>query len=163
MAEFRPIDVNARFIGIGEYYVGRDAMTTIGLGSCIALILHDERHEVGAMAHVMLPESKGQTDRPGKYADTALATLLEGLGPFGSRNGSIRAKMVGGANMFGFNDNNLNIGERNIEAVHRVLDERRIALDAEDVGGKVGRSVMYNPKAGGTIVVRRADGVCAEL
>ncbi|QSZ66284.1 chemotaxis protein CheD [Methanofollis aquaemaris] len=163
MAEFRPIDVNARFIGIGEYYVGGDAMTTIGLGSCIALILHDERHGVGAMAHVMLPESKGQTDRPGKYADTALVTLLEGLGAFGSRNGSIRAKMVGGANMFGFNDNNLNIGERNIEAVHNALKEKRIFLDAEDVGGKVGRSVIYNPKAGGEIVVRRADGVCAEL
>ncbi|MDD3622666.1 MAG: chemotaxis protein CheD [Methanofollis sp.] len=163
MAEFRPADVNARFIGIGEYYVGGDPMTTIGLGSCIALILHDKRHGVGAMAHVMLPESKGQTDRPGKYADTALGILLEGLDSFGSRNGSLRAKMVGGANMFGFNDNNLNIGERNIEAVHLALDHQHIPLIAEDIGGKVGRSVMYDPGAGGEIVVRRADGVCVEL
>jgi len=163
MVEFRPLGINARFIGIGEYYVGRDPMTTIGLGSCVALILHNERLAVGAMAHIMLPESKGQVDRPGKFSDTAVNTLLEEIGSYGSRNGRLCAVLVGGANMFGFNDNNLNIGDRNVEAVRGRLREERISIRMEDVGGRIGRSVVYDPRNHGTITVRRADGSCVDI
>ncbi|MDD1680719.1 MAG: chemotaxis protein CheD, partial [Methanoregula sp.] len=55
-------------IGIGEYRVGSFPMMTIGLGSCIGLTLFDEAAGVGAMVHIMLPDSAGRTDRPGKYA-----------------------------------------------------------------------------------------------
>ncbi|MDD3111255.1 MAG: chemotaxis protein CheD [Methanofollis liminatans] len=163
MVEFRPLGMNARFIGIGEYYVGRDPMTTIGLGSCVALVLHNERFAVGAMAHIMLPESKGQVERPGKFADTAVTALLEEIGRYGSRNGSLCAVLIGGANMFGFNDNNLNIGDRNIDAVRRRLREERVSIRMEDVGGRIGRSVVYDPQNHGKITIRRADGSCTDL
>jgi chemotaxis protein CheD len=163
MVDFQPIGVNARVIGIGEYCVGTGPMTTIGLGSCIALILHNERCSLGGMAHVMLPESKGHNDRPGKFADSAVAVLLEEMEAQGSRRGSVTAKLVGGANMFGFNDNNLNIGDRNIKAVHMVLQEYHIPVIAEDIGGKVGRSVLYFPQNHGTITVRKANGTCIEM
>lgn len=163
MVEFRPLGMNARFIGIGEYYVGSDPMTTIGLGSCVALVLHNERLAVGAMAHIMLPESKGQVERPGKFADTAVSLLLDEIGRYGSRNGSLSAVLVGGANMFGFNDNNLNIGDRNIEAVRRRLREERVSIRTEDVGGKIGRSVVYDPQNHGRITIRRADGSCVDI
>ncbi|MDK2973919.1 MAG: chemotaxis protein CheD [Methanofollis sp.] len=163
MVEFRPLGINARFIGIGDYYVGRDPMTTIGLGSCVALILHNERLVVGAMAHIMLPESKGQVDRPGKFADTAVNVLLEEIERYGSRNGGLCAVLVGGANMFGFNDNNLNIGDRNVEAVCCRLKEERISIRTADVGGRIGRSVVYDPQNHGTITIRRADGSCVDM
>lgn len=163
MVDFQPIGVNARVIGIGEYCVGSEPMTTIGLGSCIALILHNERFSIGGMAHVMLPESKGHSDRPGKFADTAVTILLKEMDALGSRNGSVTAKLVGGANMFGFNDNSLNIGDRNIKAVHMVLQEYRIPVLSEDVGGKVGRSVLYFPQNHGMITVRKANGTCIKM
>lgn len=163
MVDFQPIGVNARVIGIGEYCVGSGPMTTIGLGSCIALILHNERLSIGGMAHIMLPESKGHSDRPGKFADTAVAVLLEELEGQGSRNRSVTAKLVGGANMFGFNDNSLNIGDKNIKAVHTALQDYRIPVLSEDIGGKVGRSVLYFPQDHGTITVRKANGTCIKM
>lgn len=163
MVEFQPIGANARVIGIGEYCVGGGPMTTIGLGSCIALILHNERLSLGGMAHVMLPESKGHRERPGKFADTAVTVLLEEMEAQGSRNGLVTAKLVGGANMFGFNDNNLNIGDRNLKAIHASLQDYHIRVLSEDVGGKVGRSVLYFPENHGKITVRKANGTCTEM
>ena len=87
-------------IGIGEYRVGSFPMITIGLGSCIGLILYNPTLRMGAMVHIMLPESGGRVDRPGKYADTAVPLLVKELAALGCKNRSIIARMVGGACMF---------------------------------------------------------------
>ena len=150
-------------IGIGEYRVGNFPMMTIGLGSCIGLTLYDETLRVGAMVHIMLPDSAGRTDRPGKYADTAIALLLKELSALGCRNRTLIAKMAGGSCMFEYFGANLNIGERNSDTVRRLLKENNIRLAAEDVGGKVGRSVTFIPANSGKFTIRRADGTNAEL
>jgi chemotaxis protein CheD len=148
----------ASMIGIGDYRVGSFPMITIGLGSCIGLTLYDPNLRVGAMAHIMLPESGGRTDRPGKYADTAVPLLVKELITLGCKNRSIVAKIAGGACMFEYFGTGLNIGERNAEKVRILLKERHIQLAAEDVGGKVGRSVTFLPSDSGRVLIRRADG-----
>lgn len=154
---------SAIIIGIGEYHVGVEPKATIGLGSCVAVILHDETRGTGAMAHVMLPESNGRSDRPGKYADTAVPLLIDGLCAKGSRSQNISAKLVGGASMFAFFGNNLNIGERNIKAIKEALAAKKVRVTGEVVGGNVGRSVMYNPTGHGKVSIKRADGTCQEI
>jgi len=47
-------------IGIGEYRIGSFPMMTIGLGSCIGLTFYDDTVKVGAMVHIMLPDSAGR-------------------------------------------------------------------------------------------------------
>jgi chemotaxis protein CheD len=138
-------------------------MTAIGLGSCVALVLHDTKRSIGACAHIMLPESGGKSDRPGKYADTAIPLLIEELIALGGVKRSFVAKMVGGASMFSNFQGKLNIGERNIEAVQARLGECGITIAAQDTGGTVGRTLQYNPLNGGKISVKRADGLCKEL
>lgn len=150
-------------IGIGEYRVGSFQMITIGLGSCIGLTLYDPVLRLGAMVHIMLPESGGRVDRPGKYADTAVPLMVGELVALGCKNRSIIAKMVGGACMFEYFGTNLNIGERNIAKVRTLLAECHIQLGAEDVGGKVGRSVTFLPADGGRVLIRRADGTSNSL
>jgi len=145
-------------IGIGEYRIGSFPMMTIGLGSCIGLIMFDPNLNLGAMVHIMLPESSGRTDRPGKYADTAVPLLVHELNARGCKNRSIIAKMIGGACMFEYFGTNLNIGKRNADKVRTMLTEHNIQLAAEDIGGKVGRSVTFLPAENGKVVVRRADG-----
>jgi chemotaxis protein CheD len=150
-------------VGIGEYRVGNFPMTVIGLGSCVALILHDARQKTGAVAHVMLPESNGNRDRPGKFANTAVPLLLDELKEQGSNCRSVSARLVGGASMFRNFNGNLNIGERNVEALREMLADHRIAIELEDVGGTSGRSVLYRPLEEGEIHIRRADGSCNTL
>jgi chemotaxis protein CheD len=152
----------AVILGLGEHRVDTCPMGTIGLGSCIALILHDQRRSLAGLAHIMLPESRGHTDRPGKFADTAIRVLLEEMGKCGSTKPSITAIIVGGASMFEYSASSLNIGERNAAAVKELLQAQGIRIKYEETGGKVGRSVYYWP-AKSRLVVKRADGTCTEI
>jgi chemotaxis protein CheD len=65
--------------------------------------------------------------------------------------------------MFEYFGANLNIGERNAEKVRAILKENNIKLSAEDVGGKVGRSVTFLPSNRGKFSIRRADGSNCEI
>jgi chemotaxis protein CheD len=153
----------AVILGLGEHRVGTHPMGTIGLGSCIALILHDQRKSLAGFAHIMLPESRGNLDRPGKFADTATSVLLEEMERLGSTKFSITALVIGGASMFEFSANSLNIGERNAAAVKDLLCEQGIRIEHEETGGKVGRSVYYWPEGKGRLIIKRADGTCIAL
>jgi chemotaxis protein CheD len=150
-------------IGIGEFHVGTEPMMAIGLGSCIGLTIYDKDRHIGAMVHIMLPDSSGRTDRPGKYADTAIPLLLTKLSDAGCHKASLVAKMSGGACMFEYFGNNLNIGERNAQQVRAVLAENHIKLAAEEVGGKAGRTVAFYPAESGKVTVRSADGAAHEI
>jgi chemotaxis protein CheD len=163
MPDNHPRNEQTSMIGIGEYRVGSFPMMTICLGSCIGLTMFDPNLKVGAMVHIMLPESAGRKDRPGKYADTAIPLLVNELSALGCKNRSIIAKIIGGACMFEYFGTNLNIGERNAEKVRILLKEYHIGLAAEDVGGKVGRSVTFLPANEGRVSIRRADGSSTDL
>ncbi len=151
-------------IGIGEWSVGSSVMTSIGLGSCVGLILHDEEKKIGGLAHVMLPKSSGKPgEREGKYADTAITILLQNLAIKGSKSSSLKAKLAGGASMFQNFSGNLNIGERNVDALRELLKANSIQIIREDIGGTVGRTITYFPKEGGRLVIRQADGATREI
>ncbi len=150
-------------IGIGEYRVGSFPMASIGLGSCIGLTLYNPEQKSGAMVHIMLPESQGRTDRPGKYADTAIPLLLKELETSGIRKNHLIAKIAGGATMFEAFSASMNIGQRNIDKVKSILSDQNIRLVAEDVGGKMGRSVYFTPGENGKVTVRLANGSCKEI
>lgn len=157
--------VDQRFviIGIGEFSVGSMPMSSIGLGSCIGLILHDRDKGVGGLAHIMLPVSPGNTERPGKFADTAVEILLRELTLKGCKKSSIVAKCAGGASMFKTFSGTLNIGERNIAAVRENLSKNKIPVIAEDVGGTVGRTISYFPAEKGRLTIRRGDSSQIEI
>jgi chemotaxis protein CheD len=150
-------------IGIGEYRIGSFRMASIGLGSCIGLTLFDPEQRIGAMVHIMLPESSGRTDRPGKYADTAIPLIINELIAHGSKKRSLVARMAGGATMFEAFSASMNIGQRNIDKVRALLAEQNIRLLAEDTGGKLGRSVYFSPQESGRVTVRLANGSSRDL
>jgi len=163
MTEKNALPDQTAMIGIGEYRVGTFRMASIGLGSCIGLTLYSPEQKAGAMVHIMLPESSGRTDRPGKYADTAIPLLLTELTAQGVRRKGLIAKIAGGATMFEAFSASMNIGQRNIEKVKAVLLEHNLMLVSEDVGGKMGRSVYFSPQENGRVTVRLANGTSKEI
>jgi len=60
-------------------------LVTLGLGSCIGVVIYDPRNKVAGMAHIMLPDSRdaGAVPKPGKFADTAVPRLLQELSALG--------------------------------------------------------------------------------
>ncbi|MDQ3557097.1 MAG: chemotaxis protein CheD [Gemmatimonadota bacterium] len=133
-------------------------LTTVGLGSCVAVLLHDPRARVGGMAHVLLPEPfAGQHERnrnPSKFATTAVPLLAERMCAAGASLRGLEARLVGGASMFAalMNASTLNMGERNIAASREVLARLGIPIRAEHVGGDFGRSVRFEPADGRVVV-----------
>jgi chemotaxis protein CheD len=125
------------------------------VGSCIGICLYDSVHRCGGLAHIMLPRSSLglQEPLPAKYADTAIVTLIKGLRELTKSESRLSAKIAGGANMFANTTaNGLDIGAKNIRATKELLEQHRIRLIGEDVGGSHGRRINFNLASGVTIV-----------
>ncbi|HMA25441.1 MAG: chemotaxis protein CheD [Gemmatimonas sp.] len=133
-------------VKVADYAVAAGGtISTIGLGSCVAIVLYDATARVGGMAHVLLPNEAMSRDRsnPAKFPSSAVPLLLGEMRLLGAKVERVRAKIVGGASMFGnlIPAGGINIGERNIVAVRGALAEVKIPIVAEDVGSDHGRSV----------------------
>src|SRR5579871_1961523 len=113
-------------VNVADYAVAAEGtISTIGLGSCVAIVLHDPVARVGAMAHVLLPNEAMSRDRsnPAKFPTTVIPIVLREMSALGAQPARIRAKIIGGASMFGnaLASSGVNIGDRNVAAVRDVL------------------------------------------
>ena len=81
-----------------------DALTTLGLGSCVGICLWDSSLKIGGLAHIMLPDSRKLKNNSNiyKFADTGIDELIRLLSLQGAVRSRLRAKIVGGAQMFAF-------------------------------------------------------------
>ena len=139
-------------VGMADLVVSKHPATliTLGLGSCIGLVIFDQVSKTAGMVHIMLPDSREARNipKPGKFADTAVPLLLDELYKLGAVKAQLRAKMAGGAQMFsmpGKADNAIfAVGNRNIEATTRMLGAAGIRLLSSDTGGSKGRSVEFS-------------------
>ncbi len=135
---------------------GPEKIYTLGLGSCVAVVLYDTHIKIAGMAHIMLPDSNlfESRDNPAKFADTALDKLLKDLISSGAEKAHIVAKMAGGAQMFKESGGSrlFQIGIRNVGAVKDKLKDLAIPLIAEDTGGSQGRTVEFDPSTGKMLV-----------
>lgn len=146
-------------VGIAEIKTARDPdrLTAFGLGSCVGVALYDRASKIGGLAHAMLPSSRFHSDAPipGKFADTAIDSLLKALLEEGADLAGLEAKLVGGANMFAAIVNQaVPIGMRNVTAAREKLMEKGIPVTGEEVGGTQGRTVVFS-LADGKIEVRK--------
>ncbi|MGN0389830.1 MAG: chemotaxis protein CheD [Wujia sp.] len=135
-----------------------DKITTIGLGSCVGIVLYERTKSVAGLVHIMLPDSTKirQNQNKLKFADTGIAMLVEELEKKGLVREKMLAKIAGGAKMFQFSSNYIvgNIGEKNVEAVREVLKQYQIRLVSEDVGLNYGRTIIFDPETKDLTVVK---------
>ncbi len=138
-------------VGIGELFATTSPtkLQALGLGSCVGVALYDPVTKVGGLAHVMMPDSNGNSNElRGKYADTAVANLLNDMKLLAARKENIVAKLVGGASMFSLSHDVFRIGEKNVIAAKKSLNDLGIRILAEDVGGGVGRTMLLHTDTG---------------
>ena len=129
-----------------------EALTTLGLGSCVGIVLYDSLSKTAGMVHVMLPDSTKikNNENVAKFADTGIDALISKLISIGANRNRLIAKIAGGAQMFAFSSNNdmLRIGERNTEASKLKLQSLGIRIMAEDTGLDYGRTIEFYPETG---------------
>lgn len=133
-----------------------DALTTIGLGSCVGIALYDPIKKVSGLAHIMLPDSTAikNNSNIAKFADSGIEELLRQMIGAGASKTRIVAKIAGGAKMFALSSSAssassaINIGEQNVSATKKKLSELGIRILAEDCGLNYGRTVEFYSETG---------------
>lgn len=145
MQQTRPLS-----LPMGEIAVARTSgvLRTL-LGSCLGLALYDRRFKVGGLGHIVLPSSLGRAERPGKFADTAVPSMIQQMQELaGEERLKLCAKIAGGANMFTGGDTGNTIGVQNVQAVECLLAELRIPIIGRHCGGEQGRRMMLDTATG---------------
>ncbi len=142
---------NTIVLGMADLMVIRAPvkLVTLGLGSCIGLVVYDSTARVAGMAHIMLPSSRGLmgSEKIGKFADTAVPALIDAMEKQGAVKSRIKAKIAGGAQMFalpGMSADFLTVGAKNVSETKKRLALLRIALIASDTGGNKGRTIEFS-------------------
>ena len=126
-----------------------DQLITYALGSCLGITVHDPVAGVGGMLHVMLPTStidpaKGEAN-PFMFVDTGVPRLFRDCMKAGAKRERLVVKVAGGA--FSGEDeraDQFQIGKRNMIMLRKLLWKNGIMLHAEDVGGRVSRTMALD-------------------
>jgi chemotaxis protein CheD len=142
-------DNNVHFLYPAALFASKEPhlVTTI-LGSCVAVCLFDPVLRVGGINHYMLPLWNGQGLASPKYGNIAIEKLVDKMMSMGCNKNNIQAKVFGGGEVIETNITQFNIGARNIKLAHEVLDELKIPILGQSVGGKLGRKILYNTETG---------------
>lgn len=176
-------------VNMGEGAVRRApaVIASVGLGSCVVLMLYDPGQRIGGLAHILLPNSpvhssgecgqrypdnwkrqRGENIAPPDkpvylYADTALIALFKEMTCMGASSFNIYAMIAGGARMFSEDEPSVNgMGARNIMSIKKLLKREKISVIGEDTGGSQGRSVDFHLDSG-RVMVRTVGGSIREI
>jgi len=142
------------FVGIGDMAVTDnpdEVLKTMALGSCVAMVVMEPKTRTIGMVHIALADSQIQYNlsksQPGRFADTAVPALLKMIVDHSKTNNGFIIKLAGGAQVANMKDT-FNIGKRNILAIRKILWGMKLAPAAEDLGGRISRTVTAEVKSG---------------
>ncbi|MCK5148877.1 chemotaxis protein CheD [bacterium] len=123
-------------------------VTTV-LGSCISICLWDQMLGFGGINHYQLPLWNGEGLASPKYGNVAINQLIKKMNNLGSKNHNLHAKIFGGGAVIQSGTNShFNVGKQNIEIAWDLLESEKINVVASDVGGKVGRRLIFSTDTG---------------
>jgi len=161
-----PLPTEARWlrVGIGEFAMSdkpEDMITTVALGSCVAVCLTEPAAGVAGMLHFLLPDAKINPERakaqPAVFADSGIPLLFHAAYSLGAQKKRCKVRLVGGADVAGHGSEGiLNVGRRNVLAARRVLWRNGILIEGEEVGGSAPRTATV-AVANGQVTVK-VDG-----
>lgn len=149
-------------VGVADMAVTGDgqSLVTSGLGSCVAVALHDG-NGIGGLLHAMLPAAPEDAVSEAKYVDTGIEKMRTELLDLGANTDDLTAKIAGGSSMLDLG-NGEPVGDKNVAATKRVLEEHGIELIGDETGGSSGRSVTFTPPTG-VMKIERVDAEPTEL
>lgn len=138
--------------------VAPEALTTLGLGSCIGACIYDPVTKIAGLVHYMLPDSTRikNNENIAKFGDTGIVETIKRMEKLGANRSRMVAKIAGGAKMFAISSSStlssLNVGDNNTETAKRVFKELGIRIIAEDTGLNYGRTIEFYADDGRLVI-----------
>jgi chemotaxis protein CheD len=132
----------------GELYVAdRPTVVTTILGSCVSVTMFSHRLRLGAICHALLPE--GPAEDAFRFVDGSILHMLQSFTHLGISRFHLEIKMFGGADLLPYQESRfITVGRRNVEIAREVLKAEGLTLKAEDVGGSLGRKIIFHTHTG---------------
>lgn len=131
----------------GEYYTTskNDIVLSTILGSCVAVCLYDEVHQVVGINHIMI-SNKTQYKMDAVSVDTrygihAMEVLINEMIKKGASRSYMKAKVFGGGKVL--IKNNPKIAFNNIDFAVEYLKNEAISIISQDTGGNYGRKIFF--------------------
>ncbi len=144
--EVAPAD--CKFAAPGFRLITRD------LTSCVALAVHIPVLEIAALLRFSLPDPEICSSESSRsrwlYASSAIPLLFSRIEAHGVSREDVSVWAIGGAHAF---SDEPGVGAQNVCALRRTLEQERITLQGEDLGGMLVRSLWFDPE-GGRLIVR---------
>lgn len=166
-----PKDLFSVYLYPGELYIAdTPTVVTTNLGSCVSVVFFSPQLRIGAICHGRLPQrTKGGVWVPGnkkkcfEYMDCSIVYIIDFFKDLNIKRNKVVIEMYGGSNMFHQTSEEKNsVGWQNIDISKRILNKHGLYVSVSDVGGYLGRKVIFNSQTGkvsSIILQKRADSI----
>jgi len=124
------------------------------LGSCVSVCLFDRQTGIGGINHYLLPFWNGDGIPTPKFGNIAIELLQQRLLELGAMPQQLQAKIFGGAALLSDGSGPFSVGGRNIDVARYLLEQLKIPIVAEDVGGRSGRKIIFHTATGDVDICR---------
>lgn len=137
----------------GYIFLNRDpSVISTALGSCVAVSLWDSKKNYGGMAHYLYPHTDSREEATAMFGNVAVNCLIRMfLEETDKKN--IEAQIFGGASLQQSTECR-EVATGNVSIARNVLERFKIKVISEDVGGDMGRKLIYNTFSNEAIVYR---------
>ncbi|RYZ62301.1 MAG: hypothetical protein EOP09_18945 [Proteobacteria bacterium] len=133
---------------IGEVKIAKSGeLLRAMLGSCVGIGMIWRNEKRCALAHCLLSEQPVKTfEITARYVSQAIPSLLTLLKTPQDRYGELEIVLAGGAHMMGptVKSEVLNIGRANVECAQKRLQELKLHVIHQEVGGILGRHIAID-------------------
>jgi len=135
------------------YVSAKGAVIRTVVGSCVAVCLWDGRKCAGGMNHFLHPRTRRNDPRTTSYGNVALPVLVKLMRQeFGSKKNDLQAQIFGGGSPMQMGHQP--IGDENIAVARHFLEESGINVVSEDVGGFLGRKILFDTSTGQAVILK---------
>jgi chemotaxis protein CheD len=136
----------------GIYFTKVGAAIRSVVGSCVAVCLWDKTLKYGGMNHFLHPWIGDASRATPQYGNVATAALVRIMEESGCRRNELVAHVVGGSHPEDISDHRG--ADENVRIARAVLARKGITILSEDVGGTIGRKVVFDTSTGHLAVLK---------
>lgn len=146
------------YLAPGELYAtSKPSQVVVVLGSCVSIILYCRRRGISTVCHAQLPSGP-----PGnvRFVDAAIRWMREWFAAQDIRAPDLEVSLFGGGDMFGPISKarkTKTVGRQNIERALDVIKAEGLILSRGDVGGRIGRKILFNTQTGNISLSKSGD------
>jgi chemotaxis protein CheD len=124
------------------YVAAEPTVISTVLGSCVSVSIYDRRRKVGGMNHFLYPTAENDNEATAIFGDAATLNLIRMMVRDGSKRKDLEAQIIGGA--YNSDISPTDMGRKNVMTARRILARQRVKVVSEDVGGTLGRKVVFH-------------------